>query len=60
MTWRPRKDPEAAAPGPPDAGPGPEPAHESLAAFGEAREPDVWSTLARWRMANRQIGRAHV
>lgn len=59
MTWRPRQDPQAASgppgAGPPDAGPGAEPAHESLAAFGEAREPDVWSTLARWRAAGRRF-----
>ncbi len=39
----------------PEAVPGPEPAHASLAAFGEAREPDVWRTLARWRAAGRSF-----
>lgn len=40
----------------PMGGPGPEPpAHESLAAFGEAREPDVWGALARWRAAGRRF-----
>lgn len=31
------------------------PAHESLAAFGESREPDVWGVLARWRAAGRRF-----
>jgi xanthine dehydrogenase accessory factor len=31
------------------------PAHASLAAFGEAREPDVWAALARWRAAGRRM-----
>lgn len=31
------------------------PAHASLAAFGEAREPDVWSALARWRAEGRRM-----
>ena len=31
------------------------PAHESLAAFGEAREPDVWGAHARWRAAGRRF-----
>jgi xanthine dehydrogenase accessory factor len=48
MTWRPPNP----GPGP---GPEPEPAHESLAAFGEAREPDVWNALARWRAAGRRF-----
>jgi xanthine dehydrogenase accessory factor len=38
----------------PPEGPAP-PAHESLAAFGEAREPDVWGALARWRAAGRRF-----
>ena len=31
------------------------PAHPALAAFGEAREPDVWSALGRWRAAGRRF-----
>jgi xanthine dehydrogenase accessory factor len=31
------------------------PAHESLAAFGESREPDVWGAHARWRAAGRRF-----
>jgi xanthine dehydrogenase accessory factor len=31
------------------------PAHASLAAFGEAREPDVWSALGRWRAEGRRM-----
>ncbi len=31
------------------------PAHASLAAFGEAREPDVWTALARWRAEGRRM-----
>jgi len=42
----------AANGGPP---PGERPAHASLAAFGEAREPDVWEALARWRSAGRRM-----
>jgi len=38
------------------AAPGPEPrAHESLEAFGEGREPDVWKALALWRAAGRRF-----
>lgn len=40
---------------PPDPPPGDRPAHESLAAFGEAREPDVWTAHARWRAAGRRF-----
>jgi len=35
--------------------PGDRPAHASLAAFGEAREPDVWVALARWRAEGRRL-----
>lgn len=38
-----------------DPPPGDRPAHESLAAFGEAREPDVWVAHARWRAAGRRF-----
>ena len=31
------------------------PPHASLAAFGEAREPDVWAALARWRADGRRM-----
>jgi xanthine dehydrogenase accessory factor len=31
------------------------PAHASMAAFGEAREPDVWAALARWRAEGRSM-----
>jgi xanthine dehydrogenase accessory factor len=31
------------------------PPHASLAAFGEAREPDVWAALGRWRAAGRRM-----
>ena len=31
------------------------PAHASLAAFGEAREPDVWAALGRWRAEGRRM-----
>jgi xanthine dehydrogenase accessory factor len=40
---------------PHDPPPGDRPAHASLAAFGEAREPDVWSALARWRAEGRRM-----
>jgi xanthine dehydrogenase accessory factor len=40
---------------PDDPAPGERPAHASLAAFGEAREPDVWSALARWRAEGRRM-----
>jgi xanthine dehydrogenase accessory factor len=35
--------------------PGERPAHASLAAFGEAREPDVWTALGRWRAEGRRM-----
>ena len=38
-----------------DPPPGERPAHASLAAFGEAREPDVWLALARWRAQGRRM-----
>jgi xanthine dehydrogenase accessory factor len=38
-----------------DPPPGERPAHASLAAFGEAREPDVWLALGRWRAEGRRM-----
>jgi len=38
-----------------DPAPPERPAHASLAAFGEAREPDVWAALARWRAEGRRL-----
>lgn len=48
------------APGPPEGtapaeGPETLAAHASLAAFGEACEPDVWAALARWRAEGRRL-----
>ncbi|HTR97049.1 MAG TPA: xanthine dehydrogenase accessory protein XdhC [Candidatus Acidoferrales bacterium] len=40
---------------PPDDGARERPAHASLAAFGEAREPDVWAALGRWRAEGRRM-----
>jgi xanthine dehydrogenase accessory factor len=44
-------EPGATSPG---GAPG-HPAHESLAAFGEARQPDVWAALALWRSQGRRM-----